>query len=190
MPRYPARMRQKTPQTDFREMAQRIKEDLPAQRMFELYGFHPNWDGYIICPFHNEDTPSLKIYSGEKTGWHCFGCGMGGSVIDFAMQFFQLNFQQACLRLNSDFGLGLGGPVRPPDCKELKALEEARRREAERKAQAEAEYRTNANEYCYWWEAAKHFAPEEPCLASGLHPLYAEALKRLPVLEYWLDTHL
>ena len=46
-----------------------------------------------------------------------------------------------------------------------------------------------AAEFRKWWEAAKFFAPESG--ASGVvHPLYAEAGKRLPYLEYWLDKHL
>lgn len=187
MPRSPARAQR----TGGAELARRIKEDLPAERVFTFYGYPPDRNGFVLCPFHNEKTPSLKLFTGDNPGWHCFGCGEGGSVIDFVMKLFDLTFPQAVLRLCTDFGLGLSiGPPAPPKSQEARELEAARRREAERKPQAEAEYRANANEYCYWWEAAKHFAPEEPCPASGLHPLYAEALKRLPVLEHWLDTHL
>lgn len=39
-----------------------------------------NW--VILCPFHNEDTPSLVIYP-PGGGWHCFGCGRGGDAVAF-----------------------------------------------------------------------------------------------------------
>ena len=66
------------------DLARQIKEHLTARQVVELYGFHPDRGGYIQCPFHAGDNHgSLKVYDGDKSGWHCFGCGAGGSVIDF-----------------------------------------------------------------------------------------------------------
>lgn len=168
-------------------LADRIKERLTAREVVEFYGFHPDRGGYIQCPFHAGDNHgSLKVYTGDKTGWHCFGCGAGGSVIDFVMRLFDISFRQACVRLNSDFGLGLTGE--PPSPAERSAVLEARRREAEQKAAFEQEYRKKAAEFRYWWEITKHFAPAPG--AAVLHPFYAEALRRLPALEYWLDEQM
>ena len=89
------------------DAASQIKQLLTMQEVAERYGFIPNRSGYIQCPFHQGDNHgSLKIYPGTG-GWHCFGCGAGGSVIDFAMRLFDINFRQAVLRLNMDFGLGI-----------------------------------------------------------------------------------
>lgn len=44
-----------------------------------------------LCPFHGEKTPSFYI-SGEKQLYHCFGCGAGGSVIQFIMNIENLDF--------------------------------------------------------------------------------------------------
>lgn len=88
------------------DLAAEIKERLTARQVIEAYGFHPNRAGYIQCPFHAGDRHgSLKIYDGDKTGWHCFGCGAGSTVIDFVMKLFNINFRQACLRLDADFSL-------------------------------------------------------------------------------------
>jgi Bifunctional DNA primase/polymerase, N-terminal/CHC2 zinc finger len=38
--------------------------------------------GNILCPFHQEVEPSLHCYEGDR-GWYCFGCGRGGTIIDF-----------------------------------------------------------------------------------------------------------
>src|SRR5699024_285165 len=35
-----------------------------------------------LCPFHNENTPSLSVTK-DKQIFHCFGCGKGGNVITF-----------------------------------------------------------------------------------------------------------
>ena len=107
-------------------------------------------------------------------------------MIDFVMKLFDIDFRQACVRLNMDFSLGLTGER--PTHAERSALLEARRREAERREAFEQEYREKAAEHRYWWEVLKYFAP-----APGdrvLHPLYMEALVRQPILEYWLDEHL
>ena len=172
------------------DLAGQIKERLTAQEVVEFYGFHPDRSGFIQCPFHQGDRhASLKVYSGNRTGWHCFGCGAGGSVIDFAMKLFDIDFRQACVRLNTDFSLGLTGERLSHT--EWSALLEARRREAEKREALEWEIREKAGEHRYWWEVTKYFCPAQKDAEAGyIHPLYAEALKRLPYLEYWLEEHL
>ena len=89
------------------DLASEIKGRLTAQEVFEFYGFQPDRSGFLQCPLHQGDRHgSLKVYEGGR-GWHCFGCGRGGSVIDFVMELFGLSFHEACLKLNEDFRLGL-----------------------------------------------------------------------------------
>ena len=87
------------------DLAGQIRSLVTAREAAERYGFHPNRSGYIHCPFHSERTPSLKLF--PDGGWKCFGCGAGGSVIDFVMNLFDIPFRQAVLRINADFALGL-----------------------------------------------------------------------------------
>lgn len=150
------------------------------------YGFEPNRSGFMRCPFHQDRTASLKIYPGSG-GFYCFGCGAGSSIIDFVERLFDLSFSQALLRINSDFRLGLTNSG-PPSRAERSAVLETRRLEAEQQELRWREYREKAAEHRYWWEALKYFAPGPG--ARVLHPLYAEALLRLPVLEYWLDENM
>jgi len=46
------------------------------------------------CPFHREKTPSFHV-SADKQLYHCFGCGVGGSVIQFVMAAEGLDFPDA-----------------------------------------------------------------------------------------------
>ncbi len=47
-----------------------------------------------LCPFHSEKTPSFSV-SPSKQIYHCFGCGKGGSVINFIMEIERLSFPEA-----------------------------------------------------------------------------------------------
>lgn len=153
------------------------------------YGLQPDRAGFIRCPFHKGDhTASLKLYP-DGRGWHCFGCNRGGSVIDFAMQLFNLAFPQAVVRLNADFRLGLTAE-RPSPGARSKILAE-RRAEVERARKEREEYYAAAREHRYWWEVKKYFAPNREGWDAGtVHPLYLEALRRLPELEDYLDRNL
>lgn len=170
------------------DLADQIKSLVTIQEAVEHYGFHPNRAGYICCPFHNEKTASLKIYSGQR-GWHCFGCGAGGTVIDFVMKLFDVPFRQAILRINADFALGLTWDK--PDPAVRSAILAARRREAQRRSELgrmEGQYRELAAEHQYWWAVLKYFSPSREGIEVGcVHPLYVEAAARQPYLEYLLD---
>ena len=47
-----------------------------------------------LCPFHSEKTPSFSV-APDKQIYHCFGCGKGGSVINFIMEIENLSFPDA-----------------------------------------------------------------------------------------------
>lgn len=57
-----------------------------------------------LCPFHGEKTPSFTV-SPQKKIYKCFGCGEGGSVINFLMSMESLSFPQACKRLADIYGI-------------------------------------------------------------------------------------
>lgn len=50
------------------------------------------------CPFHGEKTPSFMV-NPEKQIYHCFGCGVGGSVFSFLMKYENLSFPEAVRQL-------------------------------------------------------------------------------------------
>lgn len=57
-----------------------------------------------LCPFHNEKTPSFHV-TPSKGLYYCFGCGEGGSVVDFIGRIEGLNFPEAVERLGQRFGI-------------------------------------------------------------------------------------
>ena len=51
-----------------------------------------------LCPFHNEKTGSFHV-SQNKQLYHCFGCGAGGDVFGFLMEYENYTFQEAMEQL-------------------------------------------------------------------------------------------
>lgn len=87
--------------------AQKVRERVNIGEVLALYGLQATRAGFLHCPFHSGDrSPSLKIYSEQNT-WHCFGCGKGGTVLDFVMEFERCSLLQAVKRLDRAFHLGL-----------------------------------------------------------------------------------
>lgn len=81
------------------------KDRISMREVLEGYGIVVNRGGMCFCPFHNEKTPSCKVYSDSL---HCFGCGEHHDIISFAKMYFNLASQlEALKKLNDDFSLGL-----------------------------------------------------------------------------------
>ena len=56
------------------------------------------------CPFHNEKTPSFTVFP-DTASYYCFGCGAGGDVITFVMNYENLDYPEAVKLLAARAGL-------------------------------------------------------------------------------------
>lgn len=63
-----------------------------------------NYQG--LCPFHSEKTPSFSV-SPSRQMYKCFGCGKGGNVITFLMEYENLSFPEALQSLAERAGMTL-----------------------------------------------------------------------------------
>ena len=59
-----------------------------------------------LCPFHSEKSPSFSV-SNDKQIYHCFGCGKGGSVINFIMEIENLSYPDAVRFLARRVGMAV-----------------------------------------------------------------------------------
>lgn len=59
-----------------------------------------------LCPFHNEKSPSFSV-SRDKQMYYCFGCGAGGNVITFIMEYENFSFTEALQMLAERAGVEL-----------------------------------------------------------------------------------
>ena len=59
-----------------------------------------------LCPFHNEKSPSFSVSPGKQM-YYCFGCGAGGNVITFIMEYENYTFMEAIKMLADRAGIKL-----------------------------------------------------------------------------------
>ena len=67
-----------------------------------------------LCPFHNEKSPSFSV-SREKQMYYCFGCGQGGNVYTFLMEYNRLSFVEALQELAKRAGVDLPESEQTPE---------------------------------------------------------------------------
>lgn len=158
---------------------EKVKSAVDMRTVAEGYGLHINRAGMCLCPFHEEHTPSAKIY---PDALHCFGCGTHVDVISFTQKMFSLDKPiDAVKKLNQDFALHIDID-KAPDAAEIT---EYQKQIAEREAFEEWEkqaWRT-LNNY-FWlmreWRTFAPVSPDEKCderFTYSLHYLdYAEHL--------------
>ena len=59
-----------------------------------------------LCPFHNEKSPSFSV-AGNKQMYYCFGCGAGGNVFTFIMEYENYSFAEAIKLLADRAGVAV-----------------------------------------------------------------------------------
>lgn len=165
----------------FRAVCDDLKSSLSMTEVAEYYGFHPTRGGFIRCPFHDDKSPSLKLY-GPGRGWFCYGCGAGGSAIDFTARYFGLSTFEAVKKLNDDFHLGYD--LEPHEQTEAELAAARERKEVDELRATLEEWRTETIDLlnqCLQIAASATRPPEK------WTPAQLEAKLNEPQLEYDLD---
>lgn len=164
-----------------------IKQNVSIQTVAAFYGLKANSKGYISCPFHKEDTPSLKLYPDSNT-FYCFGCGTGGDVISLVQKIFHLNFAGALIRLDNDFHLGLTNE-KPSPFSQRRALERQRAEMKQNRLESIHRicYRQAVLAFRDRWGKYLYLRPKSQ--NEPLNPDFVDAIHNMHYIEYWLDTY-
>lgn len=177
--------------TDRSVLVETIKNSVPILRAVDHYGLEPNRLKFIKCPFHQENTPSLRIYP-ETNTFYCFGCGVGGDVISFVRHLFHVDFWGAVMRLDQDFHLCL--PTRRATTGEQAQARIQRHIEARKREEKEwleffyhEHYSAFLRLHRRLWRASLLKFPKSPEIAP--EPEYLESIHWLDYVIYWLDTY-
>ena len=79
-----------------------VKAAVPVRAAAERFGLEVNDAGMVRCPFHDDHTPSMKLYDDH---FYCFGCGRHGDVVDLTAELLCITPYDAACKLDDDFGL-------------------------------------------------------------------------------------
>ena len=160
---------------------EQVKSAINMKTVAEGYGLHIDRGGMVLCPFHNEKTPSAKIYGDN---FHCFGCGEHHDIVGFTQKLFQLYKPiDAVKKLNTDFGLNIDIETVPTKAD----ISEYQKRVNEQKAYRE--YEKNAwqilCDYLWLMREWKKIIPVSP--EDDLDERFIYALHHFDYAEYLCD---
>lgn len=79
-----------------------VKAAVPMRAAAERYGLEVKFSDMVRCPFHEDHTPSMKLYEDH---FFCFGCGKHGDVVTLVSELFCIPPYDAACRLADDFGV-------------------------------------------------------------------------------------
>lgn len=164
-----------------------VKEHLTTRQVAEFYGLQVKRNGFACCPFHEEKHPSMKL----DRNYHCFGCGIGGDVIDYVSRMFGLSQYEAALKLIEEFHLPIQGKVK------LDRLQKKQFREVKAEQAHLFRIKDRFKKWCNQTiEKLKGCLLEMEQIGIFLKDQspemvfsedYATLLHAEPVMEYWLD---
>jgi len=104
------------------ELLDRIKSEVDIRQVARDLGFEVSTNRRMVCPFHEEDTPSMVFYPMPQNEFHCFGCGKHGDVINLYADVCGLDFKTALLRLAYTYIPGFGEPIQNPKKKKIEKV--------------------------------------------------------------------
>lgn len=161
-----------------------IRSSISMLDVAKHIGMEVNRSGYARCPFHPENTASLRLYGGNK-GWHCYGCHAGGDVISFVMQYFELKYTDALKWLSEAFSLGFVFNGNRSRLEAEKAKQRAFSLDRERKEREKATAALNAK----WTEAVRRRHRLERWMreTTPFSSMYCYAANALPEADGKLD---
>lgn len=150
-----------------------VKAKVTPRMAAERYGLHVSRSGMVRCLFHDDATPSMKLYDDH---YHCFGCQATGDAIHLTARIFGITDQEAARKLAEDFGVQ----------SEKKSILAKLHRLQEQAEQEKLCLRVLRSYLHLLEEWRITYAPKTP--EEALDDRFVEALLMVDCIEYLLDT--
>lgn len=180
---------------------QAVKEAVSCRDAASFYGIKVGGSGLCRCPFHNDNTPSMKV----DIRYYCFGCGEKGDVIDFVGKLYGLRPYDAAKKLADDFRIiGYDNYINSTDINNNRGLSPGSlkiRKADPRIIQHNNEYQIKRALDLYIREALfslhqyreklrifkQDYAPKSIDELDNCNPLFEEALMNLDKIDWMID---
>lgn len=150
-----------------------VKSKVTPRMAAERYGLQVSRSGMARCLFHDDSTPSMKLYDDH---YHCFGCQETGDVIRMTAKLFGVPDREAAKKLAEDFGVQ----------KEKESVLAKLNRFQEQAEQERLCVRVLRDYLHLLEEWRTTYAPKTP--EEALDDRFVEALLMVDCIEYLLDT--
>ena len=151
-----------------------VKTQIDLPNAAEHYGVQVNRGSFANCLFHEDRTPSMKLYDKH---FHCYGCGKHGDIITLTGQLFNISPYEAAQKLAQDFHI-------MPN-KNLVLTDKFKPTWHSYIEQENRAFRI-LNEYCRFLEDCRElYKPGSP--SDELHPLFMESLINYEQYNYYRD---
>jgi len=150
-----------------------VKTQVTPRMAAERYGLRVSRSGMVRCLFHDDATPSMKLYDDH---YHCFGCQATGDAIHLTAKLFGVTDQEAARKLAEDFGVQ----------SEKKSILAKLHRFQEQAEQEKLCVRVLRDYLHLLEEWRTKFAPKTP--NEEMDDRFVEALLMVDCVEYLLET--
>jgi len=94
-----------------------VRSQVPVRAAAKRYGLEVNDSSMARCPFHNDRTPSVKLYADH---FYCFGCGKYGDVVDMTSELLCVPSYDAACALAEEFGVDAARPTPRPALRQFR----------------------------------------------------------------------
>ena len=151
-----------------------VKTQIHLPSAAEYYGVQVNRGGFASCLFHEERTPSMKLYDDH---FHCYSCGKHGDIITLTKKIFCLSPYAAAQKLSQDFHINNKEnytPVSEPTFTQKSYHKQEKRAF------------NMLNQYCHFLlECREKYKPKN--LDDEPHLLFVESLQNYEQYNYYRD---
>ena len=146
-----------------------VRSQVPVRAAAERYGLEVNDSGMARCPFHNDRTPSMKLYADH---FYCFGCGKYGDVVDLTSELLCVPSYDAAYALAEEFGVDAARPTPKPALRQFR----------EDSLRCQRVLRDYLRLLRQWRMQYAPTGPDEP-----IDDRYAEACRMIDTVDYLTD---
>ena len=86
-----------------------VKQNVTTRQVAEMYGISVSRNGMVVCPFHNDKNPSMKL----DRRFRCLDCQADVDAVDFISRLLQMPGKEAAIKLVDDFGVTYDNGQKP-----------------------------------------------------------------------------
>ena len=155
-------------------MFKTIKDRLTVAEVASYYGLKVNRKQMCECPFHKDKHPSMKL---NRDYYYCFSCTATGDAVGLVASLYGLSQKDAAMMIIKDFNLDIETASHTQ--KQLNTENELRAFHRQKRDALFVLHRYMD----LLRQARDNFPPATPEDLEDCHPLFVEALMKLPLLE-------